>query len=335
MKKTLAIILALIMVFSTVGCAAKTEAPAPAAEAVEAATKWNPDGEFYMITFQSGLEFWQECYLGFEEAASVYGVKTYYTGSETNDISEQVTILEQVANKNPAGICMTTADSEGLVDAINAVMAKGIPVVLFDNDASKSDRYSIIAANNYSAGEYAAKTMAEILGGKGEVAVIYGVGITSSTDRANGFIDYIDANCPDMKVVTTGNSVGDETEAAQVASGIIQGNPNLAGIYATNSPRTVGAATAVREAGKVGEIQIIGFDTDESVLDLIDAGEVYGTVKQGAYNMGYWSFEFLFHVANNFVNPVDNWKENGVAPLPISVDAGTTIINKDNLALFR
>ena len=61
MKKTLAIILALIMVFSTVGCAAKTEAPAPAAEAVEAATKWNPDGEFYMITFQSGLEFWQEC----------------------------------------------------------------------------------------------------------------------------------------------------------------------------------------------------------------------------------------------------------------------------------
>ena len=337
MKKWLSFVLAFALLFSIAGCSesAPVETASNGGGTEESGPKWDTSDEFYMITFQNGLEFWQECYQGFEEAASVYGITVHYTGSETNDISEQVTVLEQVANMNPAGICMTTADSDGLTDAIDAVMEKGIPVVLFDNDSPNSSRYSIISADNYSAGEYAARTMAELLGGEGEVAVVYGVGITSSTDRANGFIDYIEANCPGMEVVTTGNSVGDETEAAQIASGIIQGNPNLAGIYTTNSPRTVGAATAVREAGLVDQIKIIGFDTDESVLDLIDQGVVYGTVKQGAYNMGYWSFEFLFHLANGFVNPVDGWQESGIDPLPISVDAGTTIITKDNLSLFR
>jgi ABC-type sugar transport system, periplasmic component len=299
------------------------------------AKKWNPNDEYYLITFQSGLEFWQECFEGFKDAASVYGAKVYYTGSETNDISKQVSVIEQVAAKNPAGLAITCADSEGLTDTINAVMAQGIDVVLFDNDSPRSNRYAVIQANNYSAGEYAAKTMAKLLGEKGECAVLYGVGIPSSTDRAMGFIDYIKAHYPNMSVVATGNSVGDETEAAQIAAGIVQANPKLAGFYGTNSPRTVGIATAVKEADLQDQISILGFDTDESVFKLIDDGVVAGTVKQGAYHMGYWSFEFLFHTANNFVHPIDNWRSNKINPLPIYVDAGTIVITKENIDMFR
>ena len=142
--------------------------------------------EYYMITFMNGLEFWKDCYRGFEDAAKIYGAKTVYTGAQEFDINQQITVLEQVLAKNPAGIAITCVNDEALMEPINKAIEQGVEVVVFDSDSPESDRYSILQTGNANAGSKAADQMAEALGGTGEVGVIYTAGTPTHEARAQG-----------------------------------------------------------------------------------------------------------------------------------------------------
>ncbi len=290
--------------------------------------------EYYMITFMNGLEFWKDCYRGFEDAAKIYGAKTVYTGAQEFDINQQITVLEQVLAKNPAGIAITCVNDEALMEPINKAIEQGVEVVVFDSDSPESDRYSILQTGNANAGSKAADQMAEALGGTGEVGVIYTAGTPTHEARAQGIKDAIEANYPNMTVVAEGNYDGEQADASRAVSAMLQGNPNIKGVFAVNSPGGLGAATAVREAGLSDSVKVIAFDHDETVYQAIKDGSIYATVKQGAYNMGFWSMQFLFATKNNLVNPVDGWRENGLSPLPPYVDTGVDIVTAENLDAF-
>ena len=116
---------------------------------------------------------------------------------------------------------------------------------------------------------------------------------------------------------------------------MIQANPNLKAIFVVNANGALGAAAAVREAGKTGEILVVGFDTDGGMYEAIESGDIFATARQGCYNMGFWSLQFLFMARNNLVNPIDGWREQGMSPLPKSVDTGVDIITAENVATFN
>ena len=147
----------------------------------------NPDDVYYMVTFSSGIEYWKGCYNGFESAAAKYGAKTEYTGANTNDVNQEVTVLEQVIAKNPAGIAVTCVNPEGLKDPIQKAIDQGIPVVTFDSDSPDSGRYSFLATGNYAAGVEAATAIAELCGEQGEVGILQVPGLLNLEERANGF----------------------------------------------------------------------------------------------------------------------------------------------------
>jgi ribose transport system substrate-binding protein len=163
------------------------------------------DEEYYMITFMSGLEYWKSCYAGFQDAAKIYGVKTAYTGAQQFDINQQVTVLEQVAAKRPAGITITVVNAEALVKPINKVIDSGIPVIIFDSDSPNSKRPSIVQTGNERAGRSAADALAAKVGEAGNVAVLVVPGTPTLEARAAGFKAQIAEKYPKMKVVATGN----------------------------------------------------------------------------------------------------------------------------------
>ena len=102
-----------------------------------------------------------------------------------------------------------------------------------------------------------------------------------------------------MKVVSVGNDNNDQTRAAILVSGFLQAYPNLKGVFCTDALGGVGAATAVREANKVGQVRIVSFDTDKGTLDLIKEGVIDASIAQGTWNMGYWSMMMLYTVKHN------------------------------------
>lgn len=335
MKRVLSFLLTLVMLLSVLtGCSENSggSGSSPANEGTGTTAIGDSNDVYYMISYLSTLEFWDDCYAGFQSAAEIWGAQTEYTGAPGVDAAAQITVLEQVMATNPAGIAITVCDATALDDTINKALAQGIEVVCFDAASEGSNRYSVLQTGNESAGESLANVAAAELGEQGECAIMFSVGSPTHEARAagirNGIAKYGGMSSFDV------NYDGEQTDAASQAASAIQANPSLKAIFVTNANGALGAAAAVREAGKTGEILVIGFDTDGGMYEAIDSGEVFATARQGCYNMGFWSFQFLFMTKNNLVNPIEGWREANMSPLPPHVDTGVDIVTKDNLSIF-
>ncbi|MBZ4665189.1 substrate-binding domain-containing protein [Mahella sp.] len=292
------------------------------------------DEEYYMVTFSSGIEYWKGCFKGFEDAGKQLGVKTTYTGANQYDVNQEVTVLEQVIAKNPAGIAVTCINPDALAAPIKKAKDAGIPIVTFDADSPSSGRYSFLATGNKAAGAMAADYLGKELNGKGKVAICTLPGQLNHEERVAGFKETMASKYPDIEIVSTVNGKADQTIAATMMAGVLQANPDVNGIFASDATSGVGVATAVKEAGKEGQIKIVSFDTDKGTLDLIKEGTITASVAQGTWNMGYWSMMFLYTLHHDLVNPVEGWKDKNINPLPPSVDTGTNMVTKDNVDAF-
>ncbi|WP_206831295.1 substrate-binding domain-containing protein [Alicyclobacillus fructus] len=289
---------------------------------------------YYMVTFLSGIEYWKGCFAGMQAAAKDLGVKVVFTGAPQYDINQEVTTMQQVIAKHPAGILVTSINAQAMTPVINQAISAGIPVISFDSDAPQSKRYAYLGTSNIEAGQKAADYLGQALGGHGEVAVITTPGELNLDQRVQGFKEEMAAKYPGIKVVAVQNGNSDQIKTAQVTSALLQTYPNLAGIFCTEADEGTGAATAVQEAGKTGKVKIVSFDTDKATLNAIKSGEITATVAQGTWNMGFWGLMDLFVIHHNLVHPVANWQQSNVDPVPPEVDTGVTIVTKDNVNAY-
>jgi ribose transport system substrate-binding protein len=291
--------------------------------------------EYYMVTFLSGMEYWKGCYKGFEDAGKMYGVKTIYTGGLQYDINQEVTALEQVIAKKPAGIAITCINPNALAIPIKNAINSGIPVVTFDADSPESGRYSFLGTDNEAAGIIAAKALNEQIGSQGgEVAIITLPAQKNHDERVEGFKKTLDEKYKKLKLVQVGNGRSDQAESAKVIAGVMQAHPNIKGIFCTDATSGVGAAAAIKEAGKVGQVKIVSFDTDKGTLDAIKAGVISASISQGTYSMGYQSMNFLYQVKHGLVKSTDNREDKDRNPLPYLVNTGVSIVTKENADSF-
>lgn len=284
--------------------------------------------DYYMVTFLSGIEYWKGSYSGFSEKGKELGVNTFFTGSTQYDINQEVTILEQIISKKPAGIAISCANPNAFTNSINKAIAMGIPVVTFDADSPSSNRFSYLSTSNEKAGAIAAETLAGLLGPSGgEIAVMTIPAQENHEQRVQGFINKITRNYKSMKIVQIGNCNGDTIESAKIISSYLQIHPNIKGIFCTDANSGVGAATAVKEANLEGKVKIIGFDTDQGTLGAIKNGVINATIAQNTYKMGYSAMDFLYKLSDpEFFNSKEQ-----VSKIPDFVDTGVTVITEKNV----
>jgi len=320
--------LLLVLTIGLAGCGtSKVAAPETSAVAEEAAVTsplvGDPNEEYYCIAFLAGIDYWKGVFAGFQDAGNLYGVKTFYAGDPGYDVNKSVTVFEQVAAKNPAGITIACINEDALLEPINAAIAAGIEVVTYDSDSPKSGRSSYLSTGNKAAGEAAARYMGQLLPDGGEVALLYSVGQQNVEERVTGFTNVIEAEFPNIIIKAKVNDKGDQLEATKNLAAALQANPNIAGVFCMDGVAGVAGATAVKESGKTN-IKTIGFDTDKALLDMVKDGTIAATIAQGTYNMGYWSMNFLYHLKHELPEK----------DLPNFVDTGIIIVTKDNVDDF-
>jgi ribose transport system substrate-binding protein len=304
-----------------------------AAHAESAALAGSLDERYVMVTFQSGIDYWKGIIKGFEDAAQALNVSVEYRGSTKYDVREQVTVLEQVIAQKPAGIALTPMHPDELTPSINKAVDAGIPVVLFDSGAPGSKAYSFLATDNYNAGATAARTMAGLIGGKGQVGVITLPNQWNHQQRTAGFRDTIRAEYPDISIVAVKDGKGDRVVSRDAAMEIIDEFPDVKGIFNTDAVGGVGVADGVRLKQKQGQVKVVAFDTDKVTLDMVRQGEIDATLAQGTWNMGYWSLMFLFHLNHGMVQP-DSGQTADTFPLPVYVDTGISVVTRENVEDF-
>jgi ribose transport system substrate-binding protein len=291
----------------------------------------NISEKYVMVTFDSGIDYWKSCLKGFEDSAENLNVSVEYRGATQYDVNEEITVLEQIIAKKPAGVAVSAIHPEALDITINKAVEAGVPIVLFDSGAPKSEADSFLGTDNYKAGVIAAQKMAELLGGKGEVAVVTIPNQLNHEQRKQGFIDTMKSQFINIRVVAIEDGKADASSSQQVALKILKEYPNVSGFFATEASGGFGIGNGIREEKKEGQVKIISFDTDKRTLDLIKEGVISETLAQGTWNMGYWSLQFLFHLHHKLLKSLPNENKGVITPLQIYMDTGITVVTKENV----
>lgn len=285
--------------------------------------------KYVMVTFQSGLDYWRTIMKGFEDAAAALNVSVEFRGATQYDPNEEITVLEQVIARKPAGIAVTAINPESLNHAIDKAVKAGIPVVLFDSGAPKSAAYAFLGTDNYNAGAQAAREMGRLLGGQGEIAVITQPNQLNHEQRTNGFRETLRNEFPKIEILKVADGKGDIEASDEAARAILAEFPEIDGFFATQANGGVGVGQALKDLGFAGRKVLIGFDTDKGTLDMVKDGTINVTLAQGTWNMGYWSLMELFHYHHNLVQP-GNGEPHSAHSLPPYIDTGITVVTKAN-----
>jgi ribose transport system substrate-binding protein len=232
-------------------------------------------------------QFWQAVKQGADEAAAKQGARVTFVGPPTEaDVEEQINMLTNDIAKSPQAIGFAALDSTAAEPLLQQAKSQNIPVVAFDSGVDSDVPVTTVATDNKAAAAEAAKHMAELVGGKGKVAmVVHDQTSKSGTDRRDGFMDWMKENAPGITVLDPQYGGGDQAESANITKSIISSNPDLKGIYASNEGSAIGVIKGVEESGKSG-IQLVGFDSGKAQIDAIKDGSMAGAVTQDPINMG-------------------------------------------------
>jgi ribose transport system substrate-binding protein len=170
--------------------------------------------------------------------------------------------------------------------------AKKIKVLCVDSDAPDSKRIAYLGTDNVAAGRACGEMVKAALPNGGDIMVFVGLAdAQNAVERYRGLKEVLKGT--DINVLGLQTDEGKASKARTNAEAVLIKYPKIAalvGLWGYNTPANYGA---VKDAGKLGKVQLIGFDEDPTTLKAIDEGYVYGTVVQNPYKFGYESMKAL------------------------------------------
>ena len=235
----------------------------------------------------TGNAFYVTMACGIRAEAARKGFTVDQQGAEQFDPTLQVPIVDAVVASAPAGLIIAPTNSKALFGPISQAVAAGIKVALVDTTLDDTSKVvTSIATDNTAGGRAAADALAKLIGAKGEVVVIaFQAGASTSDQRQRGFEQEI-KKYPAIKYIGFQISDNQPAKAAAEVSSTLAAHPDLAGIFATNDRSAEGAATGLRNAGKVGAVKVVGFDTGPEQVKQLEDGLVQALIGQEPYTIG-------------------------------------------------
>lgn len=239
--------------------------------------------------------FWQSVQAGANAAGKEFKVAILWNGAALEtDYSRQLQIVDSMIARKVDGLAVAASDRNALNASLDRAAAAGIPVTIFDSGVDSSNYMTFVATNNYEAGRMAARKTAELVGGKGDIAVIlHAPGSYSTMERERGFEDAIAKEFPNIHVVARQFGMSDRAKAMAAAENILTAHPGLAGLFASSEPSAVGTALAIKARGLAGKIRFVGFDASEGMVEDLKAGVIDALVAQDPFKIGFEAVKTL------------------------------------------
>ncbi|GAB0104305.1 ABC transporter substrate-binding protein [Nocardia sp. JMUB6875] len=204
------------------------------------------------------------------------------------DASLQTPIVTGVIANKPGAILIAPTHAQAMASPIKQAKDAGIKVIEVDTALEDTSiALSSIASDNVKGGQLAAQTLSKLVGDKGSVLVINTKAGTSTTDqRAKGFEDELKQSHPGMTSLGVQYNNNEAAQAASIVTATLAAHPDLAGIFATNLSSAEGAATGLRNAGKLDQVKVVGFDASPKQVQDLKDGTVQALIAQNPGDIG-------------------------------------------------
>ena len=263
--------------------------------------------------------FYEPCIEGFQDAGAKYGVNAEVESPPKFDISLQVKVIEDLIARGVDGIAISAVDDKGLVAVISEAVAAGITVICFDADAPSTKRACYIGTVNEAAGATAGEYMFDLMGGKGNVAILQGGLAPNLNQRQDGFRKA--AAKTNVDIVAFEDFQADLAMGVNKTEALLEAYPDLDAIFGVSAYGPVAPATVVKEQGIAGKIIIGGFDDLPETVTGIKDGSINFCLVQKAYKMGWLSIEQMLDLGSG-------------KSVPPVTDTGVIIVTKENIDTY-
>lgn len=225
---------------------------------------------------------------GAQAEAQKLGYTITTSAPQKFDAALQTEKVNALGSNPPAALLIAPTDDTAMLAPIQQVANRGTKIVQVDTALKDSSlAVSSISSDNVDGGKLAAQTLAQLVGDKsGSVLVLDTIAGTSTTAaRARGFSDEL-KNHPNLKSIGVQFTQNEPEQAAAKVTAALASTPDLIGIFATNLNTGEGAATGLRNAGKIGQVNLVGFDASPSEVDGLRGGEYQALIAQDPAMIG-------------------------------------------------
>ena len=240
---------------------------------------------------------------------------TYNAPAKSEDIDEQVNILDEELSRYPDAVGIASIDSTACSVQFDLATANGIPVISLDSGNEYKGIQCIVKTDNEDAARTGAYKLANEIGDEGQVIlVVHDSNSETAKERAKSFEEEIKNNYPSVSIVETiycdklddlkkkiaaerdPNMSEDLQKAAvekmtddEVMQHYLEKYPDLKGVFGTNESSTIFALEALQKTELAGKVALVGFDISEEQTAAMKNGEISGLVVQNPFGMGYAS----------------------------------------------
>jgi rhamnose transport system substrate-binding protein len=274
-----------------------------------------------------GNAYFLSCKVGAEKAARELGVELLFDGPVDANAARQNEIIENWITLGVDAIAVAAENKEGISTALRKAQKQGIKVVTYDADSLPDARSFFV---NQATPEGIARALmdeaARLCDGTGQFAIL-SASLTAGNQRE--WQMYIEKRLaekyPGMTLVAVRPCDDLKDRAQSEATALMSANPELKLLMAICSPAVPGAAEAVKQAGRVGSVKVIG-------LGLPNENRRY--VKEGVtQTVVLWKTEDLGYLTVYATNAVVNGSLKAGATSFKAGSLGTFAVDKDQILL--
>jgi erythritol transport system substrate-binding protein len=299
------------------GGGGNTAAPAPASGAPAAG---KAGGTVAIITVDPSNPYWKAEIDTAAAALKDAGYQTT-TSAHKNDPAQQNNMIETAINDKVAGVLLDPAGADESVAAVQKLVDAKIPVVLINAEISKTGLAKAqIVSNNAQGATLGAEAWSQAMNYKGTYVELLGKPSDNNAQvRSDGYKGVI-SQYPDLKKVGEEIADWDRQEGQQKMEALLSKNPDVNGVIAGNDEMALGAINALKEANKLSQVKVLGFDGNQDAVNAVKNGEMVATVLQP-----------IVEGTKKAVQQLDSVIKTGSTGVPDEKQAlDCTLITKDN-----
>lgn len=232
-------------------------------------------------------DFWKALILGAKMAAKEYNADIEIKApAEENDVEGQNQLLKESIKEKPDAILFSPSSFTESDELLKEAKEKKIKISFIDSYVDEPLQDLTVATDNLEAGELLGKFAASLLGSEDQIAIVSHVkGVSTAVEREEGFRKGLGDLADNIVEVVYCNSRYELSR--QLTIELMEKYPDLKMIAGMNEYSSVGAARAVKASGAKDRVAVVGVDSSQEAVQLMENGVFKGLVVQKAFKMGY------------------------------------------------
>jgi len=288
-----------------------------------------------------GNAYFISCKQGADEAARALHVELLFDGPTDPDPAKQNEIIENWITIGVDAMAVACENKDGISTALRKARQKGIKVLTYDSDAAPDAReFFVNQATPEGIGNTLMDEAARLTGSDGEFAIITASLTAANMNEWRKYIgERLASRYPKMKLVTTRPCDDLKDRAQSEATALLSAYPNLKLIMAICSPAVPGTAEAVKQAGKAGQVKVIGLGLPNENRRYVKEGITQSVILWKTIDLGYLTIHATAALARGELKPgAATYAAGRLGPLEMKGDnillGQPFIFNKENIDGF-